>query len=58
MSNKWTDMQPTRTRAWLSLFGCRANGDITELESCDRAEMQVGDVFEILTPGGGGYGAS
>jgi len=58
MSNKWTDMQPTRTRAWLSLFGCRANGDITALESCDRAEMQVGDVFEILTPGGGGYGAS
>jgi hypothetical protein len=23
MSNKWTDMQPTRTRAWLSPFSSR-----------------------------------
>ncbi|MGJ4931560.1 hydantoinase B/oxoprolinase family protein [Bradyrhizobium sp. HKCCYLS2038] len=35
----------------------RADGAITNLISCDATHMNVGDVFEILTPGGGGYGA-
>jgi len=34
----------------------RANGDIIELQACDRIDMQPGDVFVIETPGGGGYG--
>lgn len=35
----------------------RRNGTISNLISCDKTHMNVGDVFEILTPGGGGYGA-
>ncbi len=34
----------------------RADGRVEELAHIGQAEMQVGDVFEISTPGGGGYG--
>jgi 5-oxoprolinase (ATP-hydrolysing) len=34
----------------------RRDGRIDELLSCDKTTMQPGDVFEILTPGGGGFG--
>ena len=34
----------------------RANGQIEPLEHIGQAEMQPGDVFEIHTPGGGGFG--
>ena len=36
----------------------RADGSTTELRGTDRAEMAVGDVFVIETPGGAGFGAS
>ena len=36
----------------------RADGRVEELAHIGQAEMQVGDVFEIATPGGGGYGPS
>lgn len=34
----------------------RADGSTDELAGCDRAELAAGDVLEIETPGGGGYG--
>jgi 5-oxoprolinase (ATP-hydrolysing) len=34
----------------------RANGQTEKLQHIGQAEMQPGDVFEIYTPGGGGYG--
>jgi 5-oxoprolinase (ATP-hydrolysing) len=34
----------------------RANGDIRELSGCDSADLEPGDILEIETPGGGGYG--
>jgi 5-oxoprolinase (ATP-hydrolysing) len=34
----------------------RADGSIEELGHIGQAEMQTGDVFEIQTPGGGGFG--
>ena len=34
----------------------RADGRVEALEHIGQAEMQPGDVFEIDTPGGGGYG--
>ncbi|TNF63051.1 MAG: 5-oxoprolinase [Burkholderiales bacterium] len=34
----------------------RANGQTEELTHIGQAEMQVGDIFEIHTPGGGGFG--
>ncbi|MFT5450078.1 MAG: 5-oxoprolinase (ATP-hydrolyzing) [Gammaproteobacteria bacterium] len=34
----------------------RVDGTVDELVGADRTEMQVGDVFVIETPGGGGYG--
>jgi len=34
----------------------RANGQAEGLGHIGQAEMQVGDVFEIFTPGGGGFG--
>ena len=34
----------------------RADGRLEQLAHIGQAEMQVGDVFEISTPGGGGYG--
>jgi 5-oxoprolinase (ATP-hydrolysing) len=34
----------------------RADGGVEELAHIGQAEMQMGDVFEISTPGGGGYG--
>jgi 5-oxoprolinase (ATP-hydrolysing) len=34
----------------------RANGSIVALDHIGEAEMEPGDVFEIITPGGGGYG--
>ena len=36
----------------------RADGTTIELESCDEIEINVGDVFVIETPSGGGYGQS
>ena len=35
----------------------RADGRVEPLAGCDRAEMGVGDVFVIRTPGGGGFGS-
>ncbi len=35
----------------------RADGRVEELQHIGSAEMQPGDVFEIHTPGGGGFGA-
>jgi 5-oxoprolinase (ATP-hydrolysing) len=34
----------------------RADGRVEELGHIGQAEMQAGDVFEIYTPGGGGFG--
>ena len=34
----------------------RANGEVEQLGHIGQAEMHAGDVFEISTPGGGGYG--
>ncbi|MFC5499111.1 hydantoinase B/oxoprolinase family protein [Caenimonas terrae] len=34
----------------------RADGRVETLEHIGQAQMQPGDIFEILTPGGGGYG--
>jgi 5-oxoprolinase (ATP-hydrolysing) len=36
----------------------RSNGSVEELGHIGQAEMKPGDVFEIHTPGGGGYGAA
>jgi 5-oxoprolinase (ATP-hydrolysing) len=36
----------------------RADGRVEQLEHIGSAEMQPGDVFEIHTPGGGGFGAA
>ncbi|MFD5101860.1 hydantoinase B/oxoprolinase family protein [Streptomyces albidochromogenes] len=35
----------------------RADGTVTRLAGCDTADVSPGDVLEIRTPGGGGYGA-
>ncbi len=35
----------------------RADGSVEELKHIGQTEMQPGDVFEIHTPGGGGFGA-
>ncbi|MEL6981976.1 MAG: hydantoinase B/oxoprolinase family protein, partial [Actinomycetota bacterium] len=35
----------------------RTDGSVQELAGADRASIGVGDVFEVHTPGGGGYGA-
>ena len=34
----------------------RADGTVLELGHIGQVQMGVGDVFEISTPGGGGYG--
>ena len=44
------DAQPGRN--WVE----RADGSVEELGATGHAEMQPGDAFVILTPGGGGYG--
>ena len=36
----------------------RADGTQEELQHIGSAEMQPGDIFEIHTPGGGGFGAA
>mgnify|MGYP000893468200 CR=1 FL=1 len=36
----------------------RADGQVEELGHIGQADMRPGDVFEIHTPGGGGYGAA
>jgi 5-oxoprolinase (ATP-hydrolysing) len=36
----------------------RADGSVEELEHIGQAELLAGDVFEIWTPGGGGFGQS
>ncbi|MDR7149221.1 5-oxoprolinase (ATP-hydrolyzing) [Hydrogenophaga palleronii] len=35
----------------------RSDGSVEDLAHIGQAEMKPGDIFEILTPGGGGYGA-
>ncbi|MEM7274280.1 MAG: hydantoinase B/oxoprolinase family protein, partial [Actinomycetota bacterium] len=35
----------------------RADGSVVELAGADRADLAPGDVFELHTPGGGGYGS-
>ena len=35
----------------------RANGEVEQLGHIGQAQMHAGDIFEISTPGGGGYGA-
>jgi 5-oxoprolinase (ATP-hydrolysing) len=34
----------------------RADGSVEELAHIGQAQMQIGDVFEVSTPGGGGFG--
>lgn len=34
----------------------RRDGTVDQLASCDKTTMMPGDAFEILTPGGGGFG--
>ena len=34
----------------------RADGTVEELAHIGQAQMHAGDVFEISTPGGGGFG--
>jgi 5-oxoprolinase (ATP-hydrolysing) len=34
----------------------RRDGSVQELAHIGQVEMQAGDVFEIHTPGGGGFG--
>ena len=34
----------------------RSNGSIEDIKGCDQADMEIGDVFIIETPGGGGFG--
>ena len=36
----------------------RVDGSMEDLGHIGQAEMRAGDVFEIHTPGGGGYGTS
>jgi 5-oxoprolinase (ATP-hydrolysing) len=36
----------------------RADGSVTVLKACDRAQVQVGDQVIVETPGGGGFGAA
>ncbi|AFY28281.1 hydantoinase B/oxoprolinase family protein [Cyanobium gracile] len=36
----------------------RADGRLEELAGCDQVSVQPGDLLEIATPGGGGYGAA
>ena len=36
----------------------RAGGEVLVLAASDRFDAQPGDVIEVLTPGGGGYGAA
>jgi 5-oxoprolinase (ATP-hydrolysing) len=36
----------------------RSDGRIEELGHIAQVQMNTGDVFEIQTPGGGGYGAA
>ena len=36
----------------------RADGRVERLEHIGQVEMQAGDVFVVVTPGGGGYGAT
>jgi len=36
----------------------RSDGRVELLDHIGQAEMQPGDVFEIHTPGGGGFGSS
>jgi 5-oxoprolinase (ATP-hydrolysing) len=34
----------------------RVDGTVEELGHIGQSDMQIGDIFEIHTPGGGGYG--
>ncbi|HEX6452358.1 MAG TPA: hydantoinase B/oxoprolinase family protein [Trebonia sp.] len=41
-------------RHWIE----RADGSVAAMDGCDSAAVDVGDVFVVETPGGGGYGNS
>jgi 5-oxoprolinase (ATP-hydrolysing) len=41
-------------RNWID----RQDGSVDSLEGCDQTDMNVGDVFVIETPGGGGFGSA
>jgi 5-oxoprolinase (ATP-hydrolysing) len=36
----------------------RSNGSVEPLGHIGQAAMEVGDIFEIYTPGGGGFGSA
>ena len=36
----------------------RVDGTVVELAGCDSVDVGPGDVLEIRTPGGGGYGTA
>jgi 5-oxoprolinase (ATP-hydrolysing) len=36
----------------------RASGEVDALNHIAQTQMNVGDVFEIFTPGGGGFGVA
>jgi len=42
----------------LAFYFCRRDGRKEILTGTGRAELDVGDVFVIETPGGGGYGSA
>jgi 5-oxoprolinase (ATP-hydrolysing) len=48
-------LQLDRTQVGRNLV-VRAGGQIEVLAHIGQAEMKAGDVFEIHTPGGGGFG--
>ncbi|MBT8004162.1 MAG: 5-oxoprolinase, partial [Rhodospirillales bacterium] len=41
-------------RNWID----RQDGTVDSLEGCDQTDMNIGDVFVIETPGGGGFGST
>ncbi|WP_394837921.1 hydantoinase B/oxoprolinase family protein [Pendulispora rubella] len=41
---------------WVERSNTGGGGGITEMNGCDSADVEAGDVFVLHTPGGGGYG--
>jgi 5-oxoprolinase (ATP-hydrolysing) len=35
----------------------KANGRIIKLNACNQVNLEINDIIQIETPGGGGYGA-
>ena len=44
-------------RRWASTAWCAPDGRVEALDHIGSAQMAPGDIFEIHTPGGGGFGA-